>query len=122
GANDIYLGRPRAESVQALEGLVRWSAGEGFAPFVVAAPPLAEADLEARSAALKDALAQICRDRGAPFLDLPEAVDDWSVWRAEAQAGDGVHPNAQGYAKVASVFAAWPPWRDWLEGPRWQMV
>jgi lysophospholipase L1-like esterase len=114
GANDIFLGRPAAQSAQALDGMLRWSAGQGFAAFVVAAPPMTEAALDPQRAALQDVLAQVCRDRAAPFLALPRAVGDWSAWHAEARAGDGVHPGAEGYRRVADAFCAWTAWRDWL--------
>lgn len=116
GANDVYQDRPTAESVQALRGMLNWCKGEELQAFFLCAPPMAEPALDARRAALKDALAQVCRDAAVPILDLPAAVADWSAWHAEAAAGDGVHPGAEGYARVAEAFAAWTPWRHWLDG------
>jgi lysophospholipase L1-like esterase len=115
GANDLYQGRPLSESVQALRGMLQWAASERLAVLVLAAPPLAEAALEAERLALQQALAQVSADFAVPFLDLPAAVDDWSAWQAEALAGDGVHPGAEGYARVARAFGAWTAWRDWMD-------
>jgi lysophospholipase L1-like esterase len=98
-----------------MAGLLRWTQGEGHTAFVVAAPPMAEPLLDAKRAALKDSLAQVCRDFAAPILDLPGAVADWSAWHAEAAAGDGAHPNAEGYRRVAEAFGRWAEWREWIE-------
>lgn len=116
GANDLYQDRSPSESAQALHGILQWARSEGFAAFVLAAPPLAELGLQPKQDSLNKALAQISADFAAPFLDLPAVVDDWSAWRAEAIAGDGVHPGAEGYRRVAEAFLAWSPWRDWLDG------
>jgi acyl-CoA thioesterase-1 len=116
GANDVYKERPAEESVQALRGMLNWCKAEGLQAFFLCAPPMAEASLDAKRAALKQALEQVCRDFAVPMLDLPAAVADWSAWHAEAQAGDGVHPGAEGYARVAAAFGAWNAWRDWLDG------
>lgn len=115
GANDLYLGRSLDESVLALKGMLQWIRNEGFAAFVLAAPPLAEAALQPVQNALNSALAQVSADFAVPFLDLPAAVDDWSAWRAEALAGDGVHPGAVGYACVARAFGEWTAWREWVD-------
>ncbi|HVY32897.1 MAG TPA: GDSL-type esterase/lipase family protein [Caulobacteraceae bacterium] len=115
GANDLYLGRPPSESVQAMRGLLQWAKGEGYAAFVVAAPPMAEAALQSKQDALNTALAQVCADFAVPMLNLPAVVEDWSAWRGEAEAGDGVHPGAEGYRRVAMAFEAWPAWREWLQ-------
>ena len=114
GANDLYLGSPLSESVQAMRGLLQWANGEGYAAFVVAAPPLAEPALQPKQSDLNKAFAQVCADFAAPMLDLPTAVDDWSAWRGEAEAGDAVHPGAEGYHRAAVAVVAWHPWRDWL--------
>jgi len=116
GANDLYLGRPLGESVQALQVMLQWARSQDFAAFVLAAPPLAEASLKIQQDALKDALVHVSADFAAPFLDLPAAVEDWSAWRAEALAGDGVHPGAEGYRRISAAFETWDVWRDWLDG------
>src|ERR1700712_2961442 len=35
GANDVFQARPVAETVQAVESLLRWAADEGYSAFVV---------------------------------------------------------------------------------------
>jgi lysophospholipase L1-like esterase len=115
GANDIRLDRPVEESAQSLAKILRWCAGEGYRAFVMGAPHAAEPELDALRANLNWHLEETTRRLQAPFLDIRERVHDWSTWHREAFEGDGIHPNAQGYAAVSDVFSAWQPWRSWLE-------
>jgi lysophospholipase L1-like esterase len=115
GANDLFLGRPPAETTGAVDGLLRWATGQGYHVFVVGMPPAAEADVDALRAGLDKAVAAIASAHAAPFLDIRTAVGDWSAWHDEARRGDGVHPGAAGYAGVAAAFLDWRPWRRWLE-------
>ncbi len=117
GANDLYLQRPLAETLAAADGLLRWAAGEGFAFFVVGPPPDETPETDAGRRALTLEIAAVARARAAPFLDIRTAVADWSAWHGEAAAGDGVHPGAEGYRRVAAAFIAWTPWRAWLGRP-----
>ncbi len=117
GANDVFLGRPQAESVRAMDGLLRWADDQAFDAFVLSPPPMSEAALEAKRIALDTALAQVCSNHAVAFLDLPAAVADWDAWHTEAQAGDGVHPNTRGYEHVAQAFGVWRAWRSWLANP-----
>ena len=116
GTNDIYQGHPAEESVTALETMLSWAAAAGYAAFVMGAPPAAEPELDALRDRLNLRLQAEARRHGVPFLDIRQALADWSAWHREAGEGDGVHPNAEGYAKVAAVFGQWAPWRAWLDG------
>lgn len=115
GTNDIRLDRPVEESATAMESLVRWSLGQGFAVFAVGCPHAAEPELDALRALRNVNLEETVRRLGAPFLDIRERVADWSPWHRGAMEGDGIHPGAEGYAAVAAVFASWSPWRRWLD-------
>lgn len=115
GANDVRLDRPVEETAEAAKGALAVALEAGRAAFFVSTPPADEGEIEARRLTQAMALREACLERGVPFLDLRGAVDDWRAWRAEAQAGDGIHPGAGGYALIAAAFDAWPPWRRWLE-------
>ena len=116
GSNDIYQDRPVEETASALERMVRWAAGEGYAVFVMGAPHGAEPELDALRALYNVNLEETARRLGAPFLDIRERLADWSAWHRGAMAGDGVHPGSEGYAAVAAAFGQWLPWRRWLDG------
>jgi acyl-CoA thioesterase-1 len=116
GANDIYQDRPVEETAQALAQILRWCATQGWRAFVMGCPHAAEPELDSLRANLNLQLEETARRLSAPFLDIRERVADWGAWHREAMAGDGAHPNAQGYRAVAAVFEAWRPWRAWLDG------
>ena len=116
GANDIRLECPTEESVQAAADVIVWAQSQGYTVFMMGAPHAAEPELDALRAQLNLALEQTARELDTPFLDIRAALADWSVWHGECAAGDGIHPNAGGYAKVAEMFDVWKPWRDWLDG------
>ncbi|MGZ3365500.1 MAG: GDSL-type esterase/lipase family protein [Caulobacteraceae bacterium] len=116
GTNDIRLDRPVEESASALERVIRWASGEGYAVFVMGSPHAAEPELDALRALRNVNLEETARRLGAPYLDIRERVADWSAWHRGAMEGDGIHPGAEGYAAVAAVFAQWGPWRRWVDG------
>lgn len=53
---------------------------------------------------------KLCAELGVPFLDAFTASLSFKHWRAEAAAGDGVHPGSLGYEEFAAVVDAWPAW------------
>lgn len=54
----------------------------------------------------------LCASLGVPFFDaVPFAAEVYETWRREADAGDGIHPNAESYSAFASAIHAWWPWR-----------
>jgi len=116
GTNDIRLDRSVDETGSALERIIGWATGQGYAVFVMGSPHAAEPELDALRALRNVHLEEACRRLDVPFLDVRERVADWSAWHRGAMEGDGIHPSAEGYAAVAAVFAAWGPWRRWLDG------
>jgi acyl-CoA thioesterase-1 len=64
---------------------------------------------------LSDDLGTICRRVGVPYFStVPFARANYETWRAEAEAGDGVHPNAECYASLARAIESWDAWRSWF--------
>jgi acyl-CoA thioesterase-1 len=114
GANDVRLERPIDESVRAAEGMLRWAAGQGYQAFLLGMPPAVEPYIDEVRLRLGRRLGEAASAAAVPYLDIRGAVEDWSAWQREAKAGDGIHPNAEGYGRVAEAFCAWKPWRDWL--------
>jgi acyl-CoA thioesterase I len=70
----------------------------------------------ARVNAVADGMGELCKGLGIAFIDLRPNLDRFaSIWQAEANAGDGAHPNAAGYAGFAQSVLSDPTWQTWIE-------
>lgn len=95
GTNDVIYGVPFENSLAALtDALDR--AAELAVPAHVVGPPDAPG--------ISDAYTGICAAREIPFFETATPLGPGSVWRAEANAGDGSHPGAGGYAELADLL------------------
>jgi acyl-CoA thioesterase I len=94
------------------------SASEQLPTLMIGPPPVtASADHNARILQLSEGLAATCGRLAVPFLStVAFAAESRDLWRAEAELGDGVHPNADGYSLLADAISTWGPWRAWFEG------
>jgi lysophospholipase L1-like esterase len=63
---------------------------------------------------LARAYGSIAVDLGVEFLDLYTALVGDRRWAQSLEAGDGVYPDADGYALIAEIIGQWPAWRTWL--------
>lgn len=81
---------------------------------MVGPPPIADALIDARIGPLDQGLAEAAAGCGVPYLSVfgPLACDP--LWRAEIMRGDGAHPGAAGYRRLARLIWGWPAWRRWL--------
>ncbi len=117
GTNDLVRGVGLDETAANARALIGASREAGRAVFFVLPPVFTTAEKPAAALrGIAGALAGVCAAEGVPVLDLAAVVPDWSVWWAQAAAGDGAHPNAEGYGLIAEAFNGWAPWRDWLKG------
>jgi lysophospholipase L1-like esterase len=95
GTNDVIYGVPTENSLAALTSALD-RAEELEVPAYVIGPPDAPG--------IADAYAEIAAARDVPFFDTVVPLGPGSVWRAEADAGDGSHPGAGGYAELADLL------------------
>ncbi|MBF6469165.1 G-D-S-L family lipolytic protein [Nocardia beijingensis] len=119
GVNDTMHenGGPRVapdQSVANLNALLAHSAAYGWPVLMVAPPPIADEEHNARTAALDERFARVCAASGVPYARVHQPLRDNAVWSAEVRAGDGAHPGAAGYAELAALIV--PQWRAWLAG------
>lgn len=121
GANDACTGEDGAPRVSADRAVANAEAilvaAMARRPVLMVGPfPIGEPVTDARVAALSMRFAALCDRLGLAFLPVIDIVLASEAWRKEVAAGDGAHPNEQGYALIADAFTRWPAWRAWIEG------
>lgn len=119
GATDDGTGQARvsaARSLAAAEAIL--SKAKTWKPVLMIGPlPVGgDAAADRRIAALSDDLGRLCARLDVPYRAVFADIAGRDLWRREAEANDGSHPNAGGYAFLAELIAAWEPWRRWIKG------
>jgi len=123
GANDCCLddaGRnvrvSHAESILNARDIL--TTARAWLPTLMVGPlPVGDRDVDTRVAVLSAALAPLCASVGVPYIEVFHVAAASAAWTSEAAAGDGTHPNAQGYAIVSEVIQRWPTWQAWYGSP-----
>ncbi|MFG3229191.1 GDSL-type esterase/lipase family protein [Kitasatospora sp. NPDC048194] len=121
GANDAVTegGATRVaheDTLAHLAALLDGARERGLAALVVGPPPVVGmgADHLERLRRLVPAMAGICAPHRVPFVDVTEALAGDPTWTAEAEAADGAHPGAGGYARLAQLVLD-GGFGDWIE-------
>ena len=117
GVNDttIEAGRPRTapdDSVANLRHLLGEARSRGWRMLVAGPPPIADEDQNARIAVLDHRFAAVCAEASVGYVPVFAALLGDPVWLPEVRAGDGAHPAAAGYDRLAALIG--PAWDDWL--------
>jgi lysophospholipase L1-like esterase len=111
GTNDLLQGIPLPHTLAVLDAML---AGSPWPVLVVGPPPVAEIGLTGPLTEMSTAMAGLAVALAVPYVDVIGALGDDPVWLREQDAGDGFHPSAAGYERLARVVT--PPVRDWLAG------
>ena len=120
GTNDCATGEAgvaRLPLMRTLENAERiLHAAVRLAPTLMIGPPPAADDSSAagRACDLSFELAALCQRLAVPYLATAAFIAGCDAWNREARAGDGAHPNKNGYAALAGFIAAWPAYDRWL--------
>jgi acyl-CoA thioesterase I len=120
GSNDMVEedGRLRVAPARCLDNLsllLDGCAQRAIAALVVAPPPVidgGDGHLR-RTVKLSEEMAAVCRSRQVPFIPTTQALADDPGWVREALDGDGAHPGAAGYRRLADIVLA-GPWHGWI--------
>lgn len=115
GVNDMVQEKPQAAVLANAEAILveakaRWPV------FMIGTVPIADDGALSRSRDLDLAYAPLCARLGVPFLSVFDHLLTTSTWLDEARAGDGAHPGAAGYARMAAFILASRQWQDWMAG------
>jgi acyl-CoA thioesterase-1 len=107
GLNDVFAGIPRAEIIDNIEAMVQEAQAITDRVFVCALPPCtgdSEA-IEDEIVALNEAYQEVCDVTGATYVDWYAALVANDGSRDSGYSDpDGVHPNAEGNARLAEAF------------------
>lgn len=81
---------------------------------LIGPPPVPEPLMRARIASVGDALRIVSNQLKIAYLDVFTPLREAGLWEAEAEAGDGAHPGADGYQQFADLIMSHPAWRSFV--------
>lgn len=114
GVNDTTFenGRPRVTEARSSENVraMLCTAKQQYSVVMIGPPPLTNAEQNLRTQRLSSVFAEVAESEGVPFLSVFDQLAEDAVWMHEVAMGDGAHPGAAGYARVATLIEAWPHW------------
>jgi acyl-CoA thioesterase I len=118
GANDTSIQHDRVRvdadrSLGALATILDEAAMIGLPTLVVGPAPVDDPEQNRRIHGLSVSFAEVCAERGVPFMSVVEALLASTVWMEQVAVGDGAHPGAEGYDALADLVLA-GGWLDWL--------
>lgn len=113
GVNDAVQEVPPQTTLANAEAILG-EARQRWPVFMMGPLPIAVAAARERSADLEPALAALCARLGILYLSVFAPMMAAPVWLDEARAGDGAHPGAGGYTRLAEVVLASDAWRRWM--------
>jgi acyl-CoA thioesterase I len=87
----------------------------GLPTFVLGPAPVDDPEQNRRIHSLSVSFAEVCTERGVPFVSVIEPLLASPVWMKQVADGDGAHPGAGGYDALAHLVLA-GGWLDWLCG------
>jgi lysophospholipase L1-like esterase len=90
-----------------------------LAPVLMIGPFLpGEPRVEARIDRLCGEMRGLSAGLRIPYIEARGFIASCAVFRREADAGDGAHPNRGGYEALADFIGASPQWEAWLDKAR----
>jgi acyl-CoA thioesterase I len=118
GANDTSIEHDRVRvdadrSSSALATILQEAATIGLPTLVLGPAPVDDPEQNRRIRSLSVSFAELCAERGVPFVSVIEPLLASPVWMEQVAGGDGAHPGAEGYDALARLVLA-GGWLDWL--------
>ncbi len=115
GVNDtmIEASRTRVSELVSIDNtrqILRTARQCGYRTVLIGPPPIADQQHNERTRQLSLAIGQVAEHERVPFLSIFDALAQDPIWMAEVSAGDGAHPGAAGYAKLAALVDGWECW------------
>lgn len=106
-------------SAKYLDSMLDGVQKEGWSALVVGPPPVADPVQNERIAELEVGISTVCGPAEVSYIRVFDQLAADPVWMREVADGDGAHPGARGYQRLAELV--WPHWHAWTatdEPPR----
>lgn len=113
GANDAVQNIPRTVTLGHAEAVLS-EAKARWLVFMVGVVPIETQGVCGRCEALDRAFASLCDRLGVPFVSVFDGLMATPAWFDEVRAGDGAHPAAGGYGRMAEIILESPAWQRWI--------
>ena len=114
GVNDTTQldGGPRVSTHDSIANLrtILNEAQSRYRVAMIGPPPIADAAQNPRIRALCVAFRSACASLSVPYLAVFDALHANTIWMQQVAAGDGAHPQAEGYRALAALVLDWPQW------------
>ncbi len=114
GANDttVEQGTQRVSLEQSLSTTREMlSTSLSVYPTLMVSPlPVADPDHNRRTQHLAEQFRLVAAEVGVPYFDVFRTLERSATWMHEVAVLDGAHPQAHGYAELASLVRAWSAW------------
>ena len=122
GLNDTTVenGKTRVEFTKSIENTYKiLSEAKQLYPVLMVGPaPYVDTEdnqRKQRTADLSKQFAHVCHELNVPYLDVFSILEKSNIWIDEAEANDGAHPRAGGYAEFAQMVENWEAWLNWFK-------
>lgn len=119
GTNDTTIenGKLRVELIDSLKNArqILSTAKQNYPVLMVSPPPTSDEERHIRVKVLSEHFSILCQELTIPYLDVFTPLLNSPVWMAEVEAGDGAHPNAEGYEELAQLVQSWSAWSNWFK-------
>lgn len=114
GVNDTTVedGLTRVPVVASVANLQAVLESSPWPVLVVGPPAVQDEEQNERSAVLDGEFARVCSAAGVPYVAVLQDLCRDEVWRREVRRGDGAHPGAAGYERLAALVE--PTWTQWV--------
>lgn len=114
GVNDTTLeqGKPRvalADTAQAAQRILA-KACSRFSILFIGPPPIADAAQNERIQEVDQVLKEVAAIYHVPYLSVFTHLAAAPIWMQQVAANDGAHPQAEGYAQMATFIDQWSGW------------
>ncbi|MBS0221782.1 MAG: hypothetical protein JSR91_13680 [Proteobacteria bacterium] len=113
GANDAVQEIPPATTLGHAEAILA-EARARWPVFMVGVVPMDDEGTRARCRVLDRAFAALCDRLEVPFASVFDGLMATPLWFDEVRAGDGAHPAAGGYGRMAEIILASDAWQRWI--------